>query len=102
MKEERDMIEAKKCLRCGCMYIADTEVCNKCQKKDGADLYRLKGFLENGTSELTQGELAIATGITNKNLTRFLGYEEFKGVCAEQNIIAASGKIQEESITELI
>ena len=91
------MIEAKKCLRCGCMYIADTEVCNKCQKKDGADLYRLKGFLENGTCEL-----AIATGITNKNLTRFLGYEEFKGVCAEQNIIAASGKIQEESITELV
>ena len=29
------------------MYVAETEVCSKCQTKDGADLYRLKGFVEN-------------------------------------------------------
>lgn len=98
------MIEAKKCVRCGCMYIADTEVCSKCQTKDGADLQRLKGFIENQEyEELTQGELAIATGITNKNLTRFLGYDEFKGVCIEEKALAAMGKANEtEGVTELV
>lgn len=98
------MVEARKCARCGCMYIADTEVCGKCQTKDGADLHRLKGFVENqGYGELTQRELAIATGITNKNLSRFLGYDEFKGVCIDEKNVAASGKIEEqEGIAELV
>ncbi len=87
------MVEARKCARCGCMYIAGTEVCEKCQSKDGADLHKLKGFIESqGYGELTQGELAIATGITNKNLSRFLGYDEFKGVCLEEKAIPASGE----------
>ncbi len=95
------MIEAKKCVRCGCMYIADTEVCSKCQTKDGADLHRLKGFIQNPEYEkMTQGELAIATGITNKNLGRFLGYDEFKGLFEEKKAVAASGKVEAE-ITEL-
>ena len=32
------MVEAKKCARCGTMYIAEAEVCGRCQKKDGVDL----------------------------------------------------------------
>ena len=92
------MVEAKKCVRCGCMYIADTEVCSKCQTKDGADLYRLKGVIENqGYEGMTQGELSVATGITNKNLARFLGYDEFKGVCVPKEAVAA-GKEQEENV----
>ena len=90
------MIEARKCARCGSLYISDTIVCNACQTKDGADLYKLKGFIENqGNNEITQGELSIATGISNKNLSRFLNYDEFKGVCVEQKSIAASGKAQQ-------
>ena len=86
------MVEARKCVRCGCMYISETEVCGKCQRKDGSDIYRLKGFFENQNMEegMTQGELSIATGITNKNLSRFLGYEEFKGFVS----IPASGEIE--------
>ena len=76
------MVEAKKCQRCGCMYISENEVCEKCQKKDGADLYRLKGFFATQElgGEISQGEIAIATGISTKNLSRFLGSEEFKGI----------------------
>lgn len=93
------MIEAKKCLRCGSMYISDSDVCGACQKKDGADLYKLKGFLAKGYGEVTQGELAVATGISNKNLARFLGYDEFKGVCADEaDSIVASGKIIDNEI----
>ena len=86
------MVGAKKCVRCGCMYIAENEVCEKCQAKDGADLHRLKGIIQNpGYEGMTQGELAIVARITNKNLERFLGYEEFQGVCLGQKTIAASG-----------
>lgn len=90
------MLEARKCARCGSMYISETEVCGRCQKKDGADLYKLKGFLEKGYGEVTQVGLAEATGISNKNLSRFLQYDEFKGVCIEENAVAASGEIGEE------
>lgn len=87
------MIQARKCARCGAMYIAETEVCSKCQIKDGADLYKLKGFLEGGLNEpITQGELSIATGISNRNLARFLGYDEFKGICNKEGVIAASSQ----------
>ncbi len=98
------MIEARKCVRCGCMYIADTEVCGQCQKKDGVDLQKLKGFIENqGNEAFTQGELAIATGITDKNLTRFLGYDEFKGICQAEKAIPAGGGIEgQEGVTELV
>lgn len=96
------MVEARKCVRCGCMYISETEVCGKCQTRDGADLYKLKGFIENQIfgEEITQNELSKATGITEKNLSRFLGYDEFKNLCTSERNIAASN--QENNITELI
>lgn len=75
-------MEARKCPRCGCMYISATEVCEKCSKRDSADIYRLRGFVESQEigEGISQSELSIATGISNKNLTRFLEYDEFKGV----------------------
>lgn len=88
------MIEARKCVRCGSMYVSDTEVCDRCQKKDGADLYKLKGFLENEEGAIfSKTELAAATGISNKNLSRFLNYDEFKGLNFKVESIAASGKL---------
>lgn len=102
------MVEAKKCARCGCMYIAENEVCGKCQEKDGADLYRLKGFFEKEVGGMTQNELSIATGISRKNLSRFLSYDEFKGICINEEAgeiegIGIGGEIQEgNGIEELV
>lgn len=98
------MVEARKCVRCGCMYIAETEVCGRCQKKDGADLYKLKGFLQEDYGEpITQGELAIATGISNRNLERFLGYDEFKDLWVNAENIAASGNVEgQENLVESV
>ena len=41
------MMEAKKCVRCGTMFISNNDVCDRCKNKDNADLFRLKGFMEN-------------------------------------------------------
>ena len=92
------MVEAKKCQRCGCMYISENDVCEKCQKKDGADLYRLKGFFatQEMGGEISQGEIAIATGISSKNLSRFLGSDEFKGIFAGLQEKANVGNTNEE------
>lgn len=73
------MIEVKKCARCGGMYISENEVCDNCLKKDGADMVKLKGYL-NGCEEVTKGEISAATGIINKNLSRLLTNEEFKDI----------------------
>jgi len=74
-------MELKKCARCGKFFTSDVEVCNECEKKDLADLSKLKGFLEDGyvtgTSKL---EISAYTGISTRNLTRYLGYQEFSGI----------------------
>ena len=92
------MIEARKCARCGAMYISDTEVCGKCEQKDGADLNKLKGFLEIELGTVwSETDIAQATGIAPKNLSRFLNNDEFKGIQIGNNeIIAVSGKINQE------
>lgn len=46
---------------------------------------------------MTQGELSIATGIAGKNLSRFLGYDEFKGICSKDGMIAATGKVENQA-----
>ena len=88
------MLEAKKCARCGTMYVSEMSVCGKCQQKDGADIYKLKGFFEkelgNTWSEI---DISRTTGISKKNLQRFLNYDEFKGVGVElgKGVIAVTG-----------
>ena len=85
------MLEAKKCARCGVMYISESDVCGKCQQKDGADMNKLKGYLERELGSIDSTvNLSQATGISPKNLERYLGYDEFKGI-ELRNAIAADG-----------
>ena len=74
-------MELKRCVRCGKFYATDVEVCHECEKKDVADLSKLKMYFSEGYSQgITRGEISASTGISAKNLNRFLGYEEFSGI----------------------
>ena len=74
-------MELKRCVRCGKFYATDVEVCHECEKKDMADLSKLKSFLADGYAQgITKGEISASTGISAKNLNRYLGYEEFSGI----------------------
>lgn len=74
-------MELKRCVRCGKFYATDVEVCGECERKDVADLSKLKLFFADGYSQgITRGEISASTGISSKNLNRFLGYEEFSGI----------------------
>lgn len=67
-------MEFNKCSRCGSFYIAQGNVCPKCSNQDNLEFETFKNYIaENG---LTQNLDIISnqTGITIKNLNRFLDY----------------------------
>ncbi len=71
-------MEFKKCSRCGNFYVSEGDICPKCNPKENVELSTFKNYIEeNGTSSSLES-IAGATGISLKNLNRFLGYQEFQ------------------------
>ena len=74
-------MELKKCARCGKFYASNVDVCSECEKKDNAELNKLKGFFEEQyLTGTTKSQISISTGISARNLNRYLSYEEFSGI----------------------
>lgn len=81
-------MDFKKCERCGCFFTSHGGTCVNCSPKDRLEINKLKNFLE-GTSSLAGtniDSLSYNTGITIKNLNRYLGTDEFVGVASELGI----------------
>lgn len=68
-----------KCNRCGCFFMTDSDVCPNCQPKDQHEMNQLKNFLEENTNKINIDNLSASTGISVKNLNRFLAEEQFAG-----------------------
>lgn len=86
-------MELKRCARCGKFYASDVEVCQECAKKDSADLSKLKGFFAEVTaSGITKNDIISSTGISARNLNRYLGYEEFSGIYIQDNASEINGE----------
>lgn len=66
-----------KCSRCGCFFITDTSVCPNCQPKDQFEMSQLQNFLEENTNQMNIDSLSVSTGISVKNLNRFLSQDQF-------------------------
>lgn len=74
-------MELKRCARCGKFYASDIEVCQDCERKDLADLSKLKGFFaDNYVVGVSKNEISSTTGISTRNLNRYLSYDEFNGI----------------------
>ena len=87
-------MELKRCARCGKFYASDVEVCQECEKKDLEDLNKLKGFFEdNYVSGISKIEISTSTGISTRNLNRYLGYEEFSEIYIKEDENNLKGKI---------
>lgn len=72
-------MEFSKCNRCGSFYVANGAVCPKCSTKDHLEFTTFKEYItENGLTE-NLDTISGQTGISVKNLNRFLGYEGFRG-----------------------
>lgn len=70
-------MEFNKCIRCGAFYVTNSCVCPNCQTKDNLEQSNLKDFLEINNNPYTMEDLATKTGISTKNLNRFLSNEDF-------------------------
>lgn len=90
-------MELKKCARCGKFYASDVEVCHECEKKDLADLAKLKGFFaDNYVVGVSKNDISSSTGISSRNLNRYLSYDEFSGIYIKED----DNKFEEQSSTE--
>ena len=67
-------MELNKCSRCGAFHTNSGDVCPKCMNKDNLELSTFKSYIAvNGFSSVET--VATETGIAQKNVNRFLGYQ---------------------------
>ena len=71
-------MEFNRCSRCGSFYVAEGNVCPKCCKKDGAEFMQFTSYLDENGFDNSLDTISNQTGISIKNLNRFVGYPEFK------------------------
>lgn len=75
-------MEFKRCVRCGCFFYSDNDVCLNCETKDRKDISKLNSFIENNIS-YTKQDLSNNTGVTITNIDRFINnnyLDNFKNI----------------------
>ena len=70
-------MEINRCKRCGAFFMAASSVCPNCEIKDSSEISKLKTFLSENNCPDSLETLAVSTGISEKNLNRFLEGEDF-------------------------
>ena len=65
-------MEFKKCARCGCFFTSSNNVCSNCETKDKQDIYTLNNYIVNSPSTSSIDNLAVSTGVSVKNISRFI------------------------------
>lgn len=82
-------MEFKRCNRCGCFFTSNDDVCCNCLSKDKFEMSKFKNFIEenNNLNQIhSLNELSLQTGISSKNINRFLGYEDFSDIANQINL----------------
>lgn len=81
-------MEFKKCERCGCFYTSNDNVCYNCLTKEKSEINKFKNYIEeNNINQINSlNDIAIQTGISGKNINRFLNYEDFSDVSKQLNL----------------
>ncbi len=80
-------MELNRCSRCGSFYVAEGNVCPKCSTKDGFEFSTFKSYVQQNGFENSLNIISSDTGISVKNLNRFLQYQEFQDYQKELNSI---------------
>ena len=73
-------MEFKKCLRCGCFFMSDNNVCCNCESKDNLDISKLNSILDENSSFNSIQDLSIASGVNISNLNRFISENKISGL----------------------
>ena len=81
-----------KCSRCGAFHTSESDVCPKCVGKDSLELSTFKSYIEeNGFSSIDT--IATQTGIAQKNVNRFMGYQGIEVPEEQIQNLAGSGVV---------
>ena len=67
-------MEFNKCSRCGNFFVSNDDVCPKCKTKDTLEFETFKNYIERNGINQNLDILSTETGISVKNLNRFLDY----------------------------
>ncbi len=76
-------MEFKKCDRCGCFFLADSNVCYNCSPKDTFEMSKLKSYLENENYSNSIDSISVDTGISVKNLNRYFENKDFSKISSK-------------------
>ncbi len=71
-------MEFNRCSRCGSFYVSEGNVCPNCSKKDGAEFMQFTSYLDENGFNNSLDTISNQTGISVRNLNRFVKYPEFK------------------------
>ena len=70
----------KTCIRCGCFFSSSDSVCPNCKSKDEIDKASLKQCLANNDMPNNYESLSYLSGVSVKNINRFLDTKEFSSL----------------------
>lgn len=85
-------MELNKCSRCGAFHTIEGDVCPKCSSKDSLELSTFKSYIEeNGFSSVDT--IATQTGIAQKNVNRFMGYQGIETPKEQNENLTGSGVV---------
>ena len=79
-------MDLNKCKRCGAFFVSNNYVCPNCEPKDTIELSKLKNFLAENDCPNSIDILASNTGISAKNLNRFLEQGDFINIASKLDI----------------
>ena len=71
-------MEFKKCSRCGNFYVSEGYVCPKCSPKDNFEFSTFKSYIAQNGSDDSIDTISNKTGISVKNLNRFMEYNNLE------------------------
>ena len=72
-------MEFKKCVRCGCFFMSDSDVCLNCEPKDRQEINKLNNFIEDNNEITNIQDLSINTSVSINNINRFIKNDYIKG-----------------------
>ena len=66
-----------KCVRCGSFFVTDGDVCQNCIPKDRLDRVKFDDYMDNNTQETCADVISINTGVSVRNVNRYLNINNY-------------------------
>lgn len=86
-------MEFKKCERCGCFFTTSDNVCQNCMPRENFELSKLRNYFDENSNSNSIQDISVNTGISVKNLNRYLGENEFSKISNQLNLNIEQGNM---------